>query len=357
MFTARSTKPLHWTQRVALVRHNLHAASRSGDFGFFRILQAAAFVEGTNHAAILTAAIGDDADTVLAATDSLNAGLAYVHQDAFMNVYNNVKDMVRNGDTLAEDKAKLYVDITMQKSTADMAIDKSTNSVVALINQQPESVQDTVANVWIVGATIVADTLDIAIREMDSLEYKIDDFIRLEESWNTVKASVTGSITGLKGVFSLMDPTGSHTPEKPATRSASIASAGSAMFRRMSNALSAGSNAPASAEVRHSSVGSSHTTSPANTNSSSFARNGSAVSFQTPVYRMPNYLRSSVSSGCPTSMPASSCWNHHALEMIPPTPAFEEPADPFDISIPVPQIPASVVALPAARVSVTATVS
>jgi hypothetical protein len=72
---------LHWTQRIALVRSSLHSASRSGDFTFFKSLQAAGMVEGTNHVAILSAEMGGEIDILLAAMDNLNAGLAYVHQD------------------------------------------------------------------------------------------------------------------------------------------------------------------------------------------------------------------------------------------------------------------------------------
>ena len=78
-----SNKQLHWTQRVALVRHNLHAARRSGDFHFFKTLQANGFVDGTNHVATLSEELGDEADVVLASMDNLNAGLAYLYQDAF----------------------------------------------------------------------------------------------------------------------------------------------------------------------------------------------------------------------------------------------------------------------------------
>ncbi|KAG2168387.1 hypothetical protein JADG_008126 [Aureobasidium aubasidani] len=50
---------LHWQQRIALVRHNLHAAHRSGDFTFFKTLQAQALFDNTNHVATLSAT--DDA--------------------------------------------------------------------------------------------------------------------------------------------------------------------------------------------------------------------------------------------------------------------------------------------------------
>ena len=328
-----SNNKLHWTQRVALVRHNLHTASRSGDFGFFRQLQVAGFIEGTNHVAALSAELGDDADIVLAAMDNLNAGLAYVHQDAFKNVYENVKNSVREADKEI-DKSKLYVDITMQKNMADMAIDKMSSSATALINQQPANVQNLAANVWITGATIISDSMEIALKEMDTLEYKLNDFIRLEESWNAVKGSVVCAVTGLKGVFRLMDPnTSPNDSQKSSSRNSSIASASGAVFRRLSTAF-----AGPSSNSRSSSVA-SMPAAPASTRASSISSMG-------PVYRTPNYMRNSVSAGCPTSLPPNGggdYFERHKLSMIPHTPAAlldDEQPDPFDTSVPpVPQVP------------------
>lgn len=340
--SAGNTKQLHWTQRVALVRHNLHAASRSGEFGFFKTLQAAGFLEGINYVATLSAALGDGADTILAAMDNLNAGLAYVHQDAFKNVYDNVKDAMREGKGESHD-SKLYVDIAMQRNMADMAIDKLSSSAIALISQQTNDVQDTTANVWITGTTIIADTMEIALREMEHLEYKMDDFIRMEESWNTVKASVVGSVTGLRGVYSLMDPSSAQSSGKASARNSSIASASGTMFRRLSNAFAA-STSPSTS--RRPSVASTKSVAvAASANLANFARNGSvsSVGSSVPVYRTPNYVRNSVSNGCPTAMPASSHFEHHKLSVIPPTPALEFEADPFDMSVPpVPGIPSIV---------------
>ncbi|KAK3696192.1 hypothetical protein LTR37_018094 [Vermiconidia calcicola] len=340
-----SANKLHWTQRVALVRHNLHTASRSGDFKFFKALQAAGFLEGTNHVATLSAEFGDDADVVLAAMDNLNAGLAYVHQDAFKNVYDNLKDNARDSDKEG-DRSKLFVDIAMQKNMADMAIDKMTSSALTLINQQQEKMQEGAANVWITGTTIVADCMEVTIRQMDMIEDKLDDFIRLEESYTTVKASVVCAVTGLKGVFHFMDPTNPQDFQKPSTRNSSIASAGGAMFRRLSSAFVA----PTASSSRSSSTASTP---------SVHQRSGS-VSSTGPVYRTPNYVRNSVSAGCPTSLPPqfnnNSFFERHKLSMIPPTPAaVSDEQDPFDISVPpVPQMPEihSLPALPSPTLNV-----
>lgn len=318
---------LHWTQRIALVRHNLHAASRSRDFNFFKHLQAAALIEGTNHVATLTTELGDDADVVSIALDNLNAGLAYVHQDAFKNVYENSKTGTRDSDDGKDsERSSLYVDITMQKNMADMAIDKMTSSAIALISQQPEKAQEAAANAWIIGTTIVADCLEIALMQMDLLDSKLDDFIRMEESWNTVRASVVCAVTGLKGVFRLMDQSGGQDSQKPSPRNSSIASAGSAVFRRLSTAFTN----PPSQHSRNSSVASASATMRA-----------PSISSAGPVYHTPNDVRNSVSAGCPTSLPTHFDFERKKLSMIPPTPAaVDDQADPFDTSIPpVPQMP------------------
>ncbi|KAK5108359.1 hypothetical protein LTR62_008389 [Meristemomyces frigidus] len=331
-----SKQRLHWTQRVALVRHSLHSASRSNDFTFFKTLQVESLLEGTNHVATLSNALGDVADTLLASMDNLNASLAYVHQDAFKKVYDNLKESIR-GDDREVDRSRLYVDITTQKSIADRAIDKMANSAISLTNQQPEHVQDLAVNVWITGATIVADSMEISLKQMDEIALKMDDFIRLEEGWNTVCASVSCAVTALKGVFSLMD-TGSSSPasDKGASaRSSSVASVSGAMFRRFSNAFAAGGSSTQSSEPA------SRNPSIASANLSNFNRNGSMSSLTgNPVYRTPNYMRGSVGNGCPSSMPAHNDYLGHTLSIIPPTPAFEEATDPFDISVPpMPEMP------------------
>lgn len=325
-------KQLHWTQRIALVRHNLHAASRSNSFSFFKNLQAAGLIENTNHFATLTALMGDDADTLLSAMDNLNSGLAYIHQDAFENVYIKLKDSMREDHEA--DRSKLYVDITMQKNMAEMAVDKLSNSAIALIHQQPAHVQDQAANVYITGFTLVADCVEVVIKQLNSIDAKIDDFIRLEDSWNTVKGSAIAANAGLKGIFYLMDTTDPQGDKVASSNS--IASAGSAMFRRLSTAFQSPPPPP-----------------PKTPRSQSIATVGASNgSFSpAPVYRTPDYLRNSVSHGCPTSMPAMNNFQafnansfnlngfqSHTLATIPPTPAYEE-TDPFDNSVPTTPLP------------------
>ncbi|CAK4030468.1 Hypothetical predicted protein [Lecanosticta acicola] len=346
-----NAKQLHWTQRVALVRHNLHAAGRSGDCGFFKSLQAAGLIEGTNHFACLTTTMGDEADTLLAALDNLNGALALTYQDAFQNVYDNLKNSMRDTDKEA-DRSKLYVDITLQKNKVEMAIDKLSNSATALINQQPPHAQDQAANVYITGITLVADCAEVVTKQLETLDQKMDDFIRLEDSWNTVKASVLAANAGLKGVFYMLDV--NDTKGEGTPRSVSISSASSNMFRRISNAFQ---SSPTS---RSSSV------------ASAGAPRGSISGGSMPVYRTPNYLRNSISAGCPTSMPATfnipspssnppnfsnfeankfNSFQAHTLSTIPPTPGYDEDEkDPFDTTE-IPPVPAMPINLQPERMS------
>lgn len=278
-------------------------------------------MEGTNHFATLSAMLGDEADMLMAAMDNFNGGLAYIHQDAFQAVHDSLKNSMRDSDKEA-DLSKLYVDINMQRGKTEMAIDKLCNSATALINQQPAHVQDEAANVFITGVTFIADCVEVVTKQLDTLDQKIYDFIRLEESWNTVKASVIAANAGLKGVFYMLD-TSEQQSEQP--RSPSIASAGSSMFRRLSTAFQS------SPPSRSSSVA-----------SAGAARN--SMSGPSTLYRTPTSVRNSVSAGCPTSMPPSAINNtafntnsfntnnfkSHELSTIPPTPAHEEELDPFD---------------------------
>lgn len=256
-------------------------------------------MEGTNHFATLSATLGDEADTVMAAIDNLNGGIAYVHQDAFLNVYNNLKDAMRDEDSKQADKSKLYVDITMQKNMAEMAIDKLCNSALALIHEQPAALaQDQAANVFITGLTLIADCIEVVTKQLDSVDQKMDNFTRLEESWNTVKASVVAANAGLKGVYYMLD---THEPCE-APRSLSIASAGTSVFRRLSTAFQ-------STNVQ------SPSTRNSNSSSAGASQHRNSVSGPSPVYRTPTYVRNSVSAGCPTSMPASM--NAAALKQPP----------------------------------------
>ncbi|KAI5199406.1 hypothetical protein E4T39_06226 [Aureobasidium subglaciale] len=316
-------KTLHWQQRIALVRHNLHAAHRSGDFTFFKTLQTQALFDNTNHVATLSATLGDEADSVLSGLDDLNASIAHVHEDAFRNVYNSLKTYLhesRAANGGADERSKVFVDVQMQKQMADHAIDKATSSAIALIQQQPACVHDTAAAVWITGTTIIADSVEVVLQQLAALEGNMHDFIRLEESWNGVKASVGYSISALKGVFNLM----SDEADSPTVGAASNSSSFSGtMFRRLSSAF--GAAPPPHSRTNHV----------------------RASSFHAPDYRVPSDYRISASSACPTSLPAGSGWRQTHLDTIPPTPGAgdvgDEEINPFDTSVPpMPEMPSLV---------------
>jgi hypothetical protein len=125
IMATEGTQRLHWNQRVALVQYNLHSVRRTNDFSFFKSLQAHALIEGTDHVAILYSSLGDNADSVLSTLDNLNAGIAYVHQDAFKAVHDAVKVAMHNTDQSPSDRRSLLrVDICQQRDMTDHAIDK-----------------------------------------------------------------------------------------------------------------------------------------------------------------------------------------------------------------------------------------
>lgn len=320
-------RKLHWTQRLALVRHNLHAARRTGDFTFFKTLQVHAFLDNIDYVAVLTANLGDEADTVLATLDNLNAGIAYVHQDAFKNVYDSAKAIVcaDNGNDPTT-RAKICVDACQQSQIADFAIDKMSNSARNFIESQPPACQDAIANVLITGTTIIADAIKVCMVQTERIESTMGDFLRLEYSWQTVQAAVDSTVGALRGIFCLMAVA---EPESPVSRNTSVSSTGS-IFKRLSTVLTSSHNAHPQSTVEMP--------SPATTRSMSVAL-------------APSAFRASISAACPTQVPSRSMQpspveQHHSpfqassvgmyrprLAPVAPTPAVDnENVDPFDMT-------------------------
>ncbi|KAL9081291.1 MAG: hypothetical protein Q9157_000146 [Trypethelium eluteriae] len=297
-----TAKKLQWTQRVALIRQNLHSASRTGDFTFFKALQAQAFFEGTDYVATLTAAAGDEADFVISTIDNLNAGIAYCHQDVFKNIYDRAKEIIANEEDFQAKRASIRVDISQQKQTVESAIDKMTNSAIAVIEQQPPASRDAVAHVWITGTTLIADAIEVCLLKINDVEYSMDDLIGLEDSYNVVKNAVVSGISALKGVFSLMtsDPNAPNEERIPPTTASSYAKG---VFRRFSNAVSIN---PQHAVTNH----------------------GTPSASPTKAARSPSALRASISLSNPTTMPstpaAARIAPHLTLNVIPGTPPAEE---------------------------------
>jgi len=308
-----ATQRLHWTQRVALVRHNLHASRRCNDYTFFKTLQAHAVIDGTDHVAILHTVLGDDADSVLSMLDNLNAGIAYVHQDAFKAVYDGAKSTMYKADNSPSSRRSLLrVDICQQRDIADLAIDKTTNSAIHLIQAQPVHCQDAVANAWITGATIIADAVSVCLNQMEQVEDSMDDFIRLEYSWACIQSSVDAAIAALRGIFSLMDR--SHLPTVDNTG------------RNLSVSSATGSEGGVSFRSRTSS-----TASVLGLFKRAFVHNPMQPSSTHKPFRAaalldanPRGLRASVSAACPTRLSSYLDRPHTSLTPIPPTPSIHD---------------------------------
>ncbi|KAF1361776.1 hypothetical protein EJ07DRAFT_110152 [Lizonia empirigonia] len=315
---------LHWTQRIALVRHNLHAARRTGDFSFFKSLQAHALIEGTDHVALLNQTLGDNADGVLSTLDNLNAGIAYVHQDAFKAIYDNAKNNMHTGDdSLASRRSLLRVDICQQRDMADHAIDKTTNSAINLIQAQPSHCQDAVANAWITGATIMADAVCVCLKEMNSLEDHLDDFISLEYSWNSIQSSVDAAISALRGIFSLMTTT--SQPAAPrANRNLSVSSASS---QDHGGAASTPSRNSSTASAFNMIKRAFSVSAPSGPPPSKSARSGMNGNLPPPDPNARGF-RASMSAACPTKMSNFGDHPHMILTTIPPTPAVIDMGSP-----------------------------
>lgn len=310
--TIETSQKLHWTQRVALVRHNLHSARRTGDFTFFKALQAHALIDGTDHVAILHSILGDDADSVVSTLDNLNAGIAYVHQDAFKAVYDSAKaTMYKVGTTASSRKSLLQVDISQQRDRADLAIDKTSNSAINLIQQQPAHCQDAVANAWITGMTIISDAVCVCLKEMEAIEGLMDDYIRLEYSWNSIQSCVDAAVSALRGIFNLMaTPSSGQSsvrtmsvssdtppPMQPRGRQSSTAAAFGLIKRAFNQAHAMNNAAP--------------------------VKNNGPDSYASGTESTSRSLRMSVSAACPTRIPNFSDVNFQpsSLSTIPPTPA------------------------------------
>lgn len=315
-----SVPRLHWTQRIALVRHNLHAARRTNDFTFFKMLQAHAIVDGTDHVAILHSILGDNADSVLSTLDNLNAGVAYVHQDAFKAVYDGAKSTMYKADNSPSSRRSLLrVDICQQRDMADHAIDKTTNSAINLIQAQPIYCQDAVANAWVTGTTIIADAVCVCLKEMDTIENSMDDFIRLEYSWNSIQNSVDAAISALRGIFSLMTTSNPMYGRSNASRTLSVSSGISedcATTRSRQSSIASGFGLIKRAFGSHSL---SHNMLPPPAPKSLRADSLSALTDSNP-----RGLRMSMSAACPTRMPHYSDHPHTMLSTIPPTPGAHE---------------------------------
>lgn len=160
------------------------------------------------------------------------------------------------------------------------------------------------------------------------------DFIRLENSWSTVRDSVSCAITALRGIYTLMDVNASrhNSEDSNSSNRGSFAINTGMVLRRLSNAFVA-APLPSSNGSRRSSLAAGH-------NAAAHSRNNSLS--QLHEYRTSAHLRNSFPSACPTVLPDHGLYQHTDLSPIPPTPAlFDANVNPFDASLApaVPKIP------------------
>ena len=268
--------------------------------------------------AILHSVLGNDADSVLSTLDNLNAGIAYVHQDAFKAVYDSAKSaMYKTDNSPSSRRSLLRVDICQQRDMADHAIDKTANSAVQLIYAQPAHCQDAVANAWITGTTIIADAVCVCLNEMEAIEASLDDFIRLEYSWNSIQSSVDAAISALRGIFSLMERSNlsSNSSRNLSISSATGSEGGTSSFRSRQSSTASAFSGLIKRAFSHS-----HPMGPPPPAASKSGR-GNSLSLPD---ANPKGLRLSISAACPTRMP--TCTDHPPtlLTTIPPTPSTHE---------------------------------
>lgn len=312
---------LHWTQCVALVRHNFHSARRTNDFTFFKSLQAHAIIDTTDHVAVLCSTLGDNADGVLSTLDNLNAGIAYVHQDTFKAVYDGAKSsMYTSNQSLADRKSMVRVDICQQRDMADHTIDKTANSAINFIQAQPPESQEAVANAWVTGTTIIADAVSVCLNELSLLEDNLDDFIRLEYSWNCVQSSVDAAISALRGIFTLMAAPNVNM------NAANNVHPPQCLFGRHLSVSSNSESDSASSRSRKSSAASAFSMikrafSHGQIQPPPSVRMGRAGSVAIPMPEANSRgFRASMSAACPTKMSLFGEHPHTTLTTIPPTP-------------------------------------
>ena len=253
-------KHLHWTQRLALIQHNLHAASRTGNFNFFSNIQSAHFLHGTDYVAHLNSSLGDDADKLISVLDNFNSGIAWAHEDAFKAIYEGLNDTAiasSASNTPPSDRNKalldrLHADIAQQRASADATIDKLMTQAVAQIQLQPFDIQEDAAMAFMLGTTFIADAVQVSLEQLNLLErYSHDgDLTRVESAYALVRFAVSAAVSALKGVLNMMelhdDPAGNAHARRSSI--ASISSVTGTAWSR-SRATSEGSDSSANGQV------------------------------------------------------------------------------------------------------------
>lgn len=206
---------LHWTQRIALIQHNLHAASRTGNFTFFSNIQSAHFLHGVDYVATLNSTLGDEADKFISVLDNLNSGIAWSHEEAFRVVYEGLKNAATSPsatencgyDHQQAIQKRLQSDIVQQRASADGTIDKMMTTAVSMIEKQPPHVHEDAANAFMLGTTFIADAVQVSLEQLTVLEECATDanVARADAAYSLVMFAVSAAVSALKGVLNMME--------------------------------------------------------------------------------------------------------------------------------------------------------
>jgi hypothetical protein len=205
---------------------------------------------------------------------------------------------------------------------AGMAIDKTANSAINLIQAQPSHCQEAVANAWMTGTTIIADAVCVCLNELKQLENGCDDFIRLEFSWNCIQSLVDAAVPALRGIFSLMAAPNINNGPYPPTqgRDLSVSSASSehpgAASNRSRNSSTASAFSVIERALSHGQIQSPPMMKSARSNYMSLS--------VPPPEANPRGFRASMSAFCPTRMSTFGDHPYTILSTIPPTPSVVE---------------------------------
>lgn len=235
-----SCKQLVWSQRLALVRHNLHISHYTHDFTFFRTLQLQTLLNNTDHASNLANALDSsvdshrlvqsqttgirrssdalDADVVIASLDSVAAVIANVYEDAVRSLCKAVRSAAVTRDAQKEvstdnetaDVARMDACriAARQRTQAEASIDKMLDNAVVLIAKLPPTAQDEAAAIFIQSIAFVADAISVCLVQMERIECAHNDASQLDTAIDTAASVVAQAVSAMKGVFRLMDGSG-----------------------------------------------------------------------------------------------------------------------------------------------------
>lgn len=229
-------------------------------------------------------------------------------------------------------------DFSFFKSLQAHALIESTDHVALLyssLGDNADSVLSTLDNLSAGIAYVrqdafkaVYDAVSVCLNEMSQLEANIDDFIRLEYSWNCIQSSVDAAISTLRGIFSLMAPsnTGPTVVNIPQPsqglfgRNFSVSSIAGPDHGGVASSRSRNSSTASALSMFKRAFSNAHA-NPLPQPPAKSARTGS-IAMPVPEAN-PRGFRASMSAACPTKMLTFGEHPHMILTTIPPTPAAE----------------------------------